>query len=163
MEAGQFSKSRRLQDLLANLSAERITVLHMSAKLSSPILRQALLESGKILHKNEKKANEIRKYLRMCTLNKDGLVVAKNTDRSQPFQANKTWRVVIPREFAYSYTVILHRKFDHPQPNQMLKLFNRNFFMLDAAEIIKQVTNNCDYPCQAVKTVPKETVIQVRD
>ena len=94
----------------------------------------------------------------MCTLNKDGLVVAKNTDKSQPFQTNKTSRIVIPREFAYSYTVILHRKFAHPLPSQMLKLFNRNFFMLDAAEVIKEVTNNCDFPCQAMKAVPKETL-----
>ena len=73
--------------------------------------------------------NDVRKYLRMCTLSKDGLVVAKNTDQSQPFQANKTTRVVIPREFAYSYTVILHRKFEHASPSQMLKMFNRKFLL----------------------------------
>ena len=222
MENGQFSASRRLQDLLANLSAERIKVLHMSAKLSSPILslvdfasrnpvecstpgctickdsetpditffgkatisttdppipsvsipiwkdiqrssqdlRRAasLLESGKTPHVKEKKINDLRKYLRMCTLNKYGLIVAKNTDKSQPFQTNKTSRIVIPREFAYSYSVILHRKFAHPLPGQMLKLFNRNFFMLDAAAVIKQVTDNCDFPCQATKVIPKETL-----
>ena len=220
MENGVFSTSRRLQDLLANLSAERIKVLHMSAKLSSPILRlvdfasrnpvdcstpgctickdsenpdvtffgkvsipgtdppipslsipiwkdiqrsspnlrrtASLLESGKIPHRKEK-VTDIRSYLRHCTLNKDGLVVAKNDDRSQPFQTSKTSRIVIPREFAYSYTVVLHRKFEHPLPGQMLKLFNRNFFMLNADTVIKQVTENCD-PCQAAKIIPKETL-----
>ena len=222
MENGQFSTSRRLQDLLANLSAERIKVLHMSAKLASPILslvdfasrnpvdcstpgcticrdsehpditffgqvtipatdppiptlsvpiwrdiqrssqdlRRAasLLESGKTPHVKEKKINDLRKYLRTCTLSKDGLVVAKNDDKSQPFQTNKTSRIVIPREFSYTYTVVLHNKFKHPLPGQMLKLFNRNFFMLDAAVVIKEVTDNCDFPCLAAKTIPKETL-----
>ena len=39
MENGKFSTSRRLQDLLSNLSAERIKVIHMSAKIASPILQ----------------------------------------------------------------------------------------------------------------------------
>ena len=220
MENGVFSTSRRLQDLLANLSAERVKVLHMSAKLSSPILRMvdfasrnpvecstpgctickdsenpdvtffgkisipsadppvpslsipiwkdiqtsspnlrraaSLLESGKIPHKKEK-INDIRSYLRHCTLSKDGLVIAKNDDKSQPFQTSKTSRIVIPREFAYSYAVVLHRKFAHPLPGQMLKLFNRHFFMLNAETIIKQVTEHCD-PCQASKIIPKETL-----
>ena len=90
--------------------------------------------------------NDIRRYFRMCTLNKDGLVVAKNTDHSQPFQTLKTSRVVIPTEFAYSYTTILHRKFEHLSPTQMLRLLNRNFFMLNALDVIKEVTHHCDSP-----------------
>ena len=38
LEAGKPSASRRLQDLLTNLTAENIKVLHMSAKLPSPLL-----------------------------------------------------------------------------------------------------------------------------
>ena len=65
---------------------------------------------------------------------------------------------MIPREFSYSYTTVLHMKFDHPLPGQMLKLFNRNFFMLDAATVIKEVSEHCEYPCQVAKTFPKETI-----
>ena len=224
MENGKFSSSRRLQDLLANLSAERIKVVHMSAKISSPLLQlvdfdsrnpvdcdsttctickestepditffgqanvtssvpnysltgsslsvwkemqmsspnlkraAALLESGKIPHRKEKSLSDVKSYLRFCTLNKDGLVVAKATDKILPFQTNKPSRIVIPREFAYSYITILHRKFEHPSCYQMLKCFNQQFFTLDAAQVIKRVTENCEYPCQAMRTIPRESL-----
>ena len=64
----------------------------------------ALLESGKTPHKKEKRANDVRKYLRACTLNKDGLVVAKHDEKSQPFSPRRQDRIVIPREFSFTYT-----------------------------------------------------------
>ena len=224
MENGKFSTSRRLQDLLSNLSAERIKVVHMSAKIASPLLNMvdfgsrnpvhcssdacticadssypdvtffgkanvldpstdlpevetplsiwkeiqmssphlkraaALLESGKSPPKKEKSISEIRSYLRHCTLDQNGLVVAKNTDKTQPFQAVKTNRIVIPTEFSYSYVTILHRKFGHPPPYQMLKRFNQQFFTLDALSVIKRVHDDCEYPCQAIKPIPKESL-----
>ena len=39
LDAGKFSTSRRLQDLLANISAKRMTVQHISAKIPSPLLQ----------------------------------------------------------------------------------------------------------------------------
>ena len=226
LEKGQPSTSRRLQDLLANVSAENIRVLHISAKLPSALLEYvdfasrnpvtcenpnctlciesenpdvtflgevfinsagvkeissvpkmsiavwkeiqqsskdlkraaALLESGKAPHKKEKRANDIRKYLRNCTLNKDGLVVAKNEDTSQPFLLKKQDRIVIPREFAHTFATVLHRNLDHPLPTQMLKMFLRSFYMLDAIDVIRRVTRKCEYPCQAMKKIPKETM-----
>ena len=226
LENGQPSTSKRLQDLLTNISAENVRVSHISAKLPSPILEYvdfasrnpiecclekctihkeaetpyitffgeakvnavdgveletipkvsvpiwkdiqtssrdlkrvaALLESGKVPHKKEKRANDVRRYLRACTLNKDGLVVAKQDNKSQPFLIRKQDRIVIPREFAYTFATVLHRKFNHPLPTQMLKQFNRSFFMLDALEVIQKVTRRCEYPCEAMKKVPKETM-----
>jgi len=38
LDAGKFSTSKRLQDLLANLSSKRFSIQLMSAKLPSPIL-----------------------------------------------------------------------------------------------------------------------------
>ena len=225
LEKGQPSTSRRLQDLLVNISAEKIQVLHMSAKLPSPLLQYvdfasrnpikcsnnnctickemdapdvtflgrvfinatdvteseqaihvsvpmwkdiqtssqdlkraaALMESGKVPHKKEKRTNDISKYLRYCTLNKSGLVVAKDNDKSQPFLKKKHERIVIPKEFAFTFTTVLHKKFNHPNKTQMLKMFNRGFYMLNAETIIAEVTESCEYPCRAMKKLPKET------
>ena len=38
----------------------------------------------------------------------------------------------------------------------MSKMFNRQFFTLDPEETILKVTNACEYPCAAMKTIPKE-------
>ena len=224
LEKGQPSTSRRLQDLLANISAENIQVMHMSARLPSPILKYVdfasrnpvkceqqkcticeetrnpdvtffgevftgeakgieenvphitismwrdiqksskdlrravtIMESGKKPQKNDKRSNEVTKYLRYCTLDKNGIVVAKNADQSQPFLGSKYNRIVIPSEFAMSYTMILHRRYNHPSKAQMIRMFNRRFYMLDAEKVISKVTEACQYPCRAIKQIPKET------
>ena len=79
-------------------------------------------------------------------------------DKLNTFMVNKHDRIVIPREFAYSFTSVLHRRFDHPNKTQMSKLFNRRYYMLDCNEIISKVTDNCDFPCRALKKIPKETL-----
>ena len=135
LDRGQFSSSRRLQDLLTNLSAKRFTLQLLSAKLPSPLLTQvdvasrnpvpctqssctickdtlpaailavsvpvsglalasvsagkeiqqpcpdlrrvhALLLSGRNLSKKERKAEDIRTYVRKGTLNREGLIVS---------------------------------------------------------------------------------------
>ena len=38
----------------------------------------------------------------------------------------------------------------------MLRMFNRNFFMLNVEETIAKVTDCCEYPCRAMKKLPKE-------
>ena len=220
LEKGQPSTSRRLQDLLANVSAENIQINHISAKLpsaileyvdyasrhpiecenescticsesehpdityfgstnveneevnlphitlnmwrdiqsSSPDLRKAaaLMEAGKKPHKKDKRTTNVSRYLRYCTLDKNGLVIAKDGDKRQPFLLTKTTRIVIPQEFSYTYATVLHRKFNHPNKSQMLRMFNRNFFMLNVENVISKITDNCEYPCKAMKKLPKE-------
>ena len=159
LERGQMSTSRRLQDLLANVTAENLKVIHISAKMSSPMIEYAdfasrnpvhcekkacsickesespditffgrtsaedenpienmpnittqmwksiqssssnlrkaaaLMESGKSPHRRDRN-NDITRYLRQCTLSQDGLVVAKNDDKSQPFLIKKNKIIV---------------------------------------------------------------------
>ena len=42
----------------------------------------ALMEAGKSPHKKEKKTTDVSRYLRFCTLGNNGLVVAKEEDKS---------------------------------------------------------------------------------
>ena len=219
MERGQFSTNRRLQDLLANISSERLTVVHMSAKIASPILRlvdfgsrnpveckneqcsickeslnpdvtffgqvdvqdtnpphvtvsmwkdmqksshachraAALLESGKVPHRKETRINDIRSYLRQCTLSKQGLLIASSNDQTHPFQDRCAERIVVPQEFAFNFLTLFHKKCNHPSAAQLLKLFNKQYFALHVQKIIKDVTEACD-SCAALKTIPKETL-----
>ena len=125
---------------------------------SSSNLRKAaaLIESGKVPHRKDRN-NEITRYLRHCTLSKDGLMIAKDENRTQTFMINKKKRIVIPSEFSFNFTTILHKRANHPNETQMLKLFNRSNFMLNAEQIIARVTESCQYPCRALKRIPKET------
>ena len=214
LDRGQFSSSRRLQDLLTNLSAKRFTLQLLSAKLPSPLLTQvdfasrnpvpctqsscticsdplpaaimavirsvpisslalasvaswkeiqqscpdlrrvhALLMSGRNLSKKEKKAADIRTYLRKCTLNKQGIIVSLH---QTPFQPKPTELIVIPRPYAFTFAKALHVNVNHPLPTQMRKQFSRQYFMLDEATILQKVWDTCEVPCQASKILPKE-------
>ena len=213
LDQGKFSASKRLQDLLVNLSSKRFTIQLLSAKLPSSILKMvdfasrhpvkcthssctickdtsaavcavsteypnpmllspaawkdiqmacpdlkrvhALLSSGKQPSKKEKKVEDIRTYLRKCTINKQGILVIL---KPVPFQAKPNELPVIPKAFAYTFAKALHNKLNHPTPHQMKIQFNRRYFMLNEDAILKQVFDFCDVPCQASKILRKETM-----
>ena len=169
LDRGQFSSSRRLQDLLTNLSAKRFTLQLLSAKITSPDpsrLRKsksslctqsscticsdslpaaimtvdsvpttslalasvaawkeiqqscpdlrhvhALLMSGRNLSKKERKAADVRTYLRKCTLNKQGLIVSLH---QLPFQPKPEELIVIPRPYGFTFAKALHVNLNHP-------------------------------------------------
>ena len=214
MDNGFFSSSRRLQDLLANLSSHRMSVQLISAKLPSPLLlyidfssrhpvdctlsdcrvcleankpdltvmgaviaephiasaagwremqrtdgdlRQAcsILTTGTKLSAKKKHTGDVKKYLRLCKVNKEGLLVV---ERQMPFQARPAELIVIPRSYAPNICRIIHNKLDHPVPNQMKKLFNKSYFTLDSDTVLKEVYDTCEVPCQASRILPKETM-----
>ena len=214
LDRGEFSSSKRLQNLLANISAKHFSLQLLSAKVPSPILKMvdfasrnpvdciqnsctickdkmpavilavsssapdlslasvsawkdiqqscpdlkrvhALLVSGRQLSKKEKKAQDIRTYLRKCTINKQGLIVSL---RQIPFQPRPEELIVIPRSYSFTFSKALHVQLNHPLPSQMMKQFTRRYFMLDESKILQQVWNTCDVPCQASKIIPKETM-----
>ena len=64
-------------------------------------------------------------------------------------------RIVIPSEFAISYTTIVHRRYNHPSKAKMLKMFNRRFYMLDAEKEISHVNESCEL-CRATRQIPKD-------
>ena len=212
LDRGQFSSSKRLQDLLTNLSAKRFSLQLLSAKLPSPLLTMvdfgsrnpvqclqgsctickdtmpaeilavtvpspdlalasvsawkeiqqscpdlkrvhALLMSGRNLSKKERKAEDVRTYLRKCTLNKQGLVI---TLQQVPLHPKPIELIVIPRPYAFTFAKTLHIKLNHPVPSQMKKQFSRQYFMLDESKVLQKVFDTCDVPCQASRILPKE-------
>ena len=214
LDRGEFSSSKRLQDLLANISAKHFSLQLLSAKVPSPLLKMvdfasrnpvqclqssctickdkmpavilavsisapdlslasvaawkdiqqscphlkrvhALLMSGRQLSKKEKQVRDVRTYLRKCTLNKQGLIVSL---KQIPFQPRPEELIVIPRPYSFTFSKALHVQLNHPLPNQMLKQFSRQYFMLDEAKILQQVFDTCDVPCQASKILPKEVL-----
>ena len=119
---------------------------------------RALLLSGRRLSKKEKKAKDhsaqdIRTYLRKCTLNRDGLIVSHH---HLPSCSKPEELIVIPRHYAFTFSEALHVKFNHPILSEMRTQFSRHYFMLDEAKVLQQMLDSCDIPCQASKFLPKE-------
>ena len=118
-------------------------------------LRQAcsILTSGTKLSAKKKHAGDVKKYLRLCKVNKEGLLVV---EKQLPFQAKPAELIVIPRAYAPNLCRIIHNKLDHPVPSQMKKLFSKSYFTLDSDTILKEVYDTCEVPCQASRILPKE-------
>ena len=78
--------------------------------------------------------------------------------KNVPLQAKPAETIVIPRAFAFTLAKSLHDNLNHPSPSQMLKQFQKPYFALDKKILLQQVYESCDYPCQASKILPKETM-----
>ena len=65
---------------------------------------------------------------------------------------------MIPRQYGFTFAKALHARLNHPNPTQMLKQFSKQYFMIDQATILKKVFDSCEYPCQASRILPKETL-----
>ena len=75
-----------------------------------------------------------------------------------PFQSRPEELIVIPRSHAFTFAKALHVKLNHPLPAQMQKQFSRQYFMLDEARTLQRVWDTCEFPCQASRILPKETM-----
>ena len=103
--------------------------------------------------KKMKKMTDVRRYLncgiKILTGKLEGLLVV---NQSTPFKPVST-RVVIPREVSDGLLTAMHLNLNHPSANQLIKVFQREFFCLDMDILARKVTDRC-YTCAALKNIP---------
>ena len=97
----------------------------------------------------------MRNYLRLCTVNKAGLVVHM---KAVPFQSKQAELIVIPRSHTYTFPKALNVPLNHPVPTQFALQFTSQYMILDQKKILQAVYDSCDVPCQATRLLPKETM-----
>jgi hypothetical protein len=96
---------------------------------------------------------DVKRYLRFATLTRDGLLVRKE---SHPFTPTKNL-IIVPRHIVPGLLTALHLRLQHPSASQLLKVFQRHFYALDADKEVKAVTSSCAQ-CESLRTLPKEIV-----
>ena len=116
-------------------------------------LKQGTRPSKKVTDKRD-----VKQYLKVCTLARDGLLIVK---RDEPFMATIECTVV-PRALVHGLITAIHLKFDHPTAHQMKQIMKRNFYAIAIDQAIDQVTDNCAQ-CESLKTFPKHLVEQSTD
>jgi hypothetical protein len=113
----------------------------------------AHLSQGTRPSKKSTRMSDVKRYLNVATLSRDGLLVVK---KSQPFMRTRDL-IVIPRSVLPGLLTALHLRLQHPSKSQLHRIFHRSFYALDADHMINMITSSCAQ-CAALAKLPKEVV-----
>ena len=113
-------------------------------------LRQGTRPSKKVTN-----ATDVKRYLNVTTIAKDGLLVVKH---DEPLSAVRE-RIVVPRPLLDGLLTSLHIKLSHPSAHQMKMVTRRYLFALDLDKAIVRVSDNCHH-CASLREIPHHTVEQ---
>ena len=115
-------------------------------------VRAHLLQGTRPSHKATK-VKDVKSYLRSCTLatTPRGLIVHR---KSAPFSAPLEL-IVVPRALLHGLITALHLRLNHPTFSQLQKVFDRFFYGLESASVLKTVSEQCAQ-CSSLKHFPKE-------
>ena len=98
---------------------------------------------------------DMKRYLNVANLSRDGLLVVK---RNEPL-APPSELIIIPKEILNGFLTAMHLKLDHPSAHQLKQVVDRKFYALNMSDSIKLVSENC-HVCASLKTLPKNLVAQ---
>ncbi len=116
-----------------------------------PDLRRthAHLKQGTRPSKKVTNIKDVKKYLNVASIAKDGLLVVPRTDPLSPV----TELVIVPRSALDGLITALHLKLDHPTKNQLHLAVNRHFFALYMTKAIDRVYETC-HTCASLRYLP---------
>ena len=123
---------------------------HAIQSESSDLRRtHAHLSQGTRPSKKQTNVKDIKRYLNVATIARDGLLVVK---RIEPLMPTREC-IVVPREVIDGLITALHIQLDNPSCHQLKLVTFRHFYALDMDKCIEQATNSC-HQCSSLSKVP---------
>ena len=118
-----------------------------------PNLRRvhAYLKQGTCPSKKLKNIADVKRYLSVISISRDGLLVVK---RSQPFLPSLEL-IVVPPSVVDGLFTALHIKLNHPSRNQFHSVVQRNIFTLSLTSAITRVSKTC-HTCVSLEKFPRK-------
>jgi len=101
---------------------------------------------------------EVKRYLNVASLSRDGLLVVK---KNEPFSPCLEL-IIVPQQLLYGFLTAMHMKLNHPSAHQLKQVVDRKFFALNMNDAIKQITENC-HICASLRSLPKLAMTQTSD
>jgi hypothetical protein len=116
-----------------------------------PDLRRvrAQLEQGTRPSKKATKIRDVKRYLNVATIARDGLLVVR---RDEPLSPRREC-IIVPRPVLEGLLTALHLKLVHPTCHQLKTIVRRYFYALDMDKTVEQVSRAC-HQCAALKKAP---------
>ncbi len=133
----------------------RSTWLSLQADCKDLRRAKAHLKQGTRPSKKLTNVCDVKRYLQVTTLARDGLVVVK---RSQDLAPDREC-IVIPRQVAHGVLQALHIQLDHPTEYQFKQVVTRFFYALDLDKILHSITKSC-HLCCSLASIPRHVVEQ---
>lgn len=97
---------------------------------------------------------DVKRYIQVASIAKDGLMVVKRTDPLHPTREC----IIVPRSVLDGLLTSLHLKLDHPTAHQLKTVVHRSFYALDMDKAIEHVSLSC-HQCSALRSTPA-TIVQ---
>ena len=98
---------------------------------------------------------DVKRYLNVATIAKDGLLVVK---RNEPFAPSREC-IIVPRQVLDGLLTALHIQLSHPSSHQLKLVTKRYLFALDMDKAIDCVTKSCTR-CSALSQTPQARIEQ---
>ncbi len=154
-------RSTSLQDIRA-LSRLPFTTRSAWMQIQSecPDLRRthAHLKQGTRPSKKLTNIKDVKRYLNVATIAKDGLLVVR---RSTPLSPS-TDLIIVPRSVLDGLVTAIHIKLDHPSKHQLQMVLKRHFYALDMAKVVDHVCETC-HTCASLRKLPEPLLNQTTD
>ena len=129
----------------------------LAIQTECPDLRRvcAHLRQGTRPSKRLNNIRDVKRYLQVATIARDGLLVEK---RDVPFSPSRECNV-IPRDILHGILTSLHLQLNHPSCHQLRTVVNRYFYALDIYKAIDNVSNVCLH-CASLRKTPRTVIDQ---
>ena len=165
--APSFTKQRiqllnSVNEILDNVKGLPFTIISawLNVQNDCPNLRRvcAHLKQGTRPYKKLTNIRDVKRYLNVASVSKDGLLVIP---RSQPLTPSTEF-IVVPPSVLDGLLTALHVKLDRPSKHQLLMVVQRHFFALDVSTAITRVSDSC-HTCFSLKKFPGAFASQSSD
>ena len=113
------------------------------------------LKQGTQPSKKATNINDVKRYLNVASIAKDGLLVVPRTDPLSPI----TELIVVPQSALDGLITALHVRLDHPTTHQLNLAMKRHFYALDTTKAIDRVRDTC-HTCASLCNLPQSLLNQ---
>lgn len=114
---------------------------------------KAHLIQGTRPSKKQTKIRDVKRYLQVTSIARDGLLVVK---RPEPFAPSRECTVV-PRSAVAGLLQAIHLKLAHPTQHQLKQVFMRYFYALDIDSHLSSLYESC-HTCASLRKLPPPLV-----
>lgn len=109
----------------------------------------AHLKQGTIPSRKATDIRDVRRYLNLASIAKDGLMVVNQHGAFKP----KSEKIIVPRMFLPGLLTSLHLKLQHPSRSQLKQIFKRAYYALDLDDAVTVCTSSC-HVCKSLSDMP---------